>query len=84
MLAVANAEDRARAHRGAEPSDHLTFEEDDPVTRYAPIVQLGGGLAAGTQELTATETMTSAGAYCRRAVRLTCRRSCPCLGRRSR
>ncbi|MBY0172016.1 hypothetical protein [Micrococcus luteus] len=91
MLAVADAEDRAGAHRGAEPSDHLTFEEDDPMTRYAPIVQLGGGLflvqiakrfedgaynwrigrgraggeaentpgglAAGMQELTATETI---------------------------
>lgn len=56
-VAVADAEDRAGAHRGAEPSDHLTFEEDDPVTRYAPIVQLGGGLAAGTQKLTAAETI---------------------------
>lgn len=31
-------------HRAVEPRDHLTLEDDEPVTRYAQALQLGGGL----------------------------------------
>ncbi|WP_298712343.1 hypothetical protein [uncultured Micrococcus sp.] len=31
-------------HRVAEPSDRLTLEDEEPVTRYAQIMQLGDGL----------------------------------------
>lgn len=31
-------------HRAVDPRDHLTLEDDDPVTRYAQVMQLGGGL----------------------------------------
>lgn len=31
-------------HHAVEPRDHLTLEDDDPVTRYAQALQLGGGL----------------------------------------